>query len=413
VLHERRFPRGDGRIPDEAHAGLERELNTNGRVVIVGGAIVGSMTAYFLREQGHAGPIIVLERDPTYQFSSTARSVSAIRTQFDTPISVRMSLFGAAFIKSLKQRFGAEADIGFRERGYLILGGEDTVEGRLALAQMQIDNGASIAVLGPNQLGDRFPWLKLDGVGLGTLGTTNEGWFDAWALLQLARTEARRLGVDYRHAEAVGFETNGSRVTSVRTASGETIAAGWVVNAAGPASGRVASWLGIDLPVSPRKRTAFHIKAPLDGSTMPLLFDGLGTWMRPEGNGFICGTAPQGDDADATGDFEPDYGLFEDFAWPAIARCVPALENLRLESAWAGHYEINALDHNGVVGRHDVLENFVFACGFSGHGVMHSPATGRGVAELIVHGGYRTLDLTPLGYERVRDGRPIIETIVY
>jgi FAD-dependent oxidoreductase domain-containing protein 1 len=371
------------------------------------------MTAYFLREQGYAGPVTVLERDPSYRFSSTALSVSAIRTQFDTPISVRMSLFGAVFIKSLKQRFEAEADIGFRERGYLILGGEDTIEDRRALAQMQIDNGASIAVLGPNELGRRFPWLNLDGVGLGTLGTANEGWFDAWALLQLVRTEARRLGVEYRHAEAAGFETNGTRVTAVATASGETIAADWVVNAAGPASGRVASWLGIDLPVSPRKRTAFHIKAPLDGSTMPLLFDGLGTWMRPEGSGFICGTAPQGNDPDATGDFEPDYALFEDFAWPAIARCVPALENLRLESAWAGHYEINALDHNGVVGRHDVLENFVFACGFSGHGVMHSPATGRGVAELIVHGDYRSLDLTPLGFERVRDARPMAETIVY
>jgi glycine/D-amino acid oxidase-like deaminating enzyme len=392
---------------------MERALNPNGRVVIVGGAIIGSMTAYFLREQGHAGPIIVLERDPTYRFSSTALSVSSIRTQFDTPISVRMSLFGASFFKTLKQRFGPDADIGFRERGYLILGGEDSVEDRRALAQMQIDNGASIAVLCPNELGDRFPWLNLDGVGLGTLGTANEGWFDAWMLLQLIRAEARRMGVEYRHAEAVGFETTASRVTSVRTATGETIAADWVVNAAGPASGLVASWVGIALPVSPRKRSVFHVKARLEGSAMPLLFDGQGSWMRPEGDGFICGTVPHDGDPDATGDFEPEYAAFEDFLWPILAHRVPALESLRLESAWAGHYEINALDHNGVVGRHDVLENFVFACGFSGHGVMHSPATGRAVAELIVHGGYRTLDLEPLGYDRVRDGRPIPETIVY
>jgi FAD-dependent oxidoreductase domain-containing protein 1 len=386
---------------------------SQGPVVIVGGAIVGSMTAYFLREQGHEGPITVLERDPSYQFSSTARSVSAIRTQFASPVNVRMSLFGAAFIKSLKQRFGPAADIGFRERGYLILGSEDTIEDCRAMARMQIENGASIAVLGPEELAVRFPWLNLDGVGLGTLGTTNEGWFDAWALLQLARAAARRAGVDYRHAEAVGFETKASRVTAVRTAAGETIAADWVVNAAGPASGRVASWLGIELPVAPRKRTVFHLKARLDGSAMPLLFDGQGTWMRPEGDGFICGTVPHDGDPDATGDFEPEHAAFEQFLWPILAHRVPAFESLRLESAWAGHYEVNALDHNGVVGPHDVLENFVFACGFSGHGVMHSPATGRGVAELIVHGGYRSLDLSPLGYDRVRDGRPVTETVVY
>jgi glycine/D-amino acid oxidase-like deaminating enzyme len=384
-----------------------------GAVVIVGGAIVGSMTAYFLREQGYEGPITVLERDPSYQFSSTARSVSAIRTQFASPVNVRMSLFGASFIKTLKQRFGPDADIGFRERGYLILASESMVEDHRAMALMQIENGASIAVLQPEDLTNRFPWLNLDGVGLGTLGTTNEGWFDAWALLQLARAAAKRLGVEYRHAEAIGFETKASRVTAVRTATGEIIPADWVVNAAGPASGGVASWLGIDLPVAPRKRTVFHLKARLDGSTMPLLFDGQGTWMRPEGDGFICGTVPHDGDPDATGDFEPEHAAFEEFLWPILAHRVPALETLRVESAWAGHYEVNALDHNGVIGQHHVLENFVFACGFSGHGVMHSPATGRGVAELIVHGGYRSLDLLPLGYDRVRDGRPMTETVVY
>ncbi len=384
-----------------------------GAVVIIGGAIVGSMTAYFLRRLGHAGPITVLERDPSYQFSSTARSVSAIRTQFASPVNVRMSLFGASFIKTLQQHFGPDADIGFRERGYLVLCNEAMVEDHIGMARMQIENGASIAILQPDELAIRFPWLNLDGVGLGTLGTTNEGWFDAWALLQLARREAKRLGVEYRHAEAVGFDTQGSRVSAVRTATGETIAADWVVNAAGPASGRVASWLGIDLPVSPRKRTVFNLKARLDGSAMPLLFDGQGSWMRPEGDGFICGTVPHDGDPDATGDFEPEHTAFEEFLWPVLAHRVPALESLRVESAWAGHYEVNALDHNGVIGPHDALENFLFACGFSGHGVMHSPATGRGVAEWIMHGGYRSLDLSPLGYARVRDGRPMTETVVY
>jgi glycine/D-amino acid oxidase-like deaminating enzyme len=221
------------------------------------------------------------------------------------------------------------------------------------------------------------------------------------------------LGAEFIHAEAGGFEISGGRVTAVRTASGDTVAADWVVNATGPASGKVASWLGIELPVSPRKRTAFHFKATIDGSAMPMLFDGSGAWMRPEVNGFIGGIGPQGDDPDADGDFEPDHALFEDHVWPALAHRVPALESLRVESAWAGHYEINALDHNGVIGPHDEIENFIFASGFSGHGVMHSPATGRGVAELIVHGEYRSLDLASLGYDRGRAARPMTETVVY
>jgi FAD-dependent oxidoreductase domain-containing protein 1 len=385
----------------------------NRTVVIVGGAIVGSMTAYFLRREGFDGRIVVLERDPSYRYCSTALSAAGIRTQFGCAVNVRMSLFGAAFFKSLKQVFGPDADIGFREQGYLLVGEEATVEARRTAAQMQIDLGASIAVLGPEQLAERFAWLNLDDLHVGTLGTANEGWYDAWSLLQLVRAEAKRLGVEYRHAEAAGFETNGSRVTAVRTASGESFAADWIVNAAGPASGRVASWLGIALPVSPRKRTVFHVKAALDNRAMPLLFDTSGAWIRPEGDGFICGIVPPGDDPDADGDFEPDHTLFEELLWPALAHRIPALESLRIMRAWAGHYEVNALDHNGVVGPHDTMENFIFATGFSGHGVMHSPATGRAVAELIVHGGYRSLDLAPLGYDRVRDGQPMIETVVY
>jgi glycine/D-amino acid oxidase-like deaminating enzyme len=384
-------------------------------VVIIGGAIVGSMTAYFLRQEGYSGRIVVLERDPTYQYCSTALSAASIRTQFGCPINVRMSLFGAALFKSLEQRFGAGSDIGFRERGYLFLGGPGTETSRRAGAAMQMENGAAVGVLSPDDMAQRFAWLNLDSLAIGTLGLAHEGWFDAWSLLRLVRDASRGLGVEYLHETAIGIDAEASRVTAVRTLSGAVIPADWVVNAAGPAAGRVASWLGVDLPVTPRKRTVFFIKADLDGSVMPMLFDTSGVWMRPEGDGFICGISPReaDSDPDAEGDFEPDHALFENTVWPALAHRVPILERLRVVRAWAGHYEVNALDHNGVIGPHDHLENFIFAAGFSGHGVMHSPATGRGVAELIVHGGYRSLDLSPLGYGRVRSGQPMPETVIY
>ena len=171
-----------------------------------------------------------------------------------------------------------------------------------------------------------------------------------------------------------------------------------MVNAARALSGRIAEWLGIDLPVTPRKRTVFFIKGALDGTQMPLLFDTSGLWLRPEGDGFICGMAALGDDPEADGDFEPDHAMFEDLVWPALAHRIPALECLRQERAGAGHDEFCALDQNGIVGPHDHFENFRFATGFSGHGVMHAPATGRGVAVLITHGADRTLDRSPLGF---------------
>ena len=118
-----------------------------GTVAIVGGAIVGGMTAYFLRREGYTGRIVVLERDPTYRFCSTALSAAGIRTQFGCPINVRMSMFGASFLKTLKDRFGPDADVGFRERGYLVLGAEGALDRRRASAAMQVENGATIDVL--------------------------------------------------------------------------------------------------------------------------------------------------------------------------------------------------------------------------------------------------------------------------
>lgn len=168
------------------------------------------------------------------------------------------------------------------------------------------------------------------------------------------------------------------------------------------------------LPVTPRKRTVFSFRAPLKAPNFPMLFDSTGVWIRPEGEGFIGGIQPpEGSDPDATGDFEPHHELMEEVVWPALAARIPALEQLRLERAWAGHYEVNALDHNGIVGPHDEIANLVFATGFSGHGVMHAPAAGRAVAEVIVHGEHTSLDLSPLGYHRIRAGQPMRESIVY
>ncbi|MEZ0001565.1 NAD(P)/FAD-dependent oxidoreductase [Sinorhizobium fredii] len=381
-------------------------------VVIIGGAIVGSSIAYFLRELGFSGSVTVVERDPTYQQSSTALSAAAIRTQFGTPVNIHMSLFGAAFLRTIIDRFGTDADIGFVERGYLILGGPETVNARQAGIGMQRREGADVAALSPNEAKARFPWLNVEDLGIATTAWRDEGWFDAWSLLSLMRGAARNSGVKYAKGHADHIDVTGGRVTGVKLSDGTSLAADWCINAAGAGSAAVVRGLGITLPVSARKRTVFSIKAPLERAGFPMLFDTSGAWIRPEGEGFICGIAPA-DDPDATGDFEPAYELLEETLWPALAHRIPLLEQLRVERAWAGHYEVNTLDHNGVIGPHDEIPNLIFATGFSGHGVMHAPATGRGVAELITCGQYRTIDLSPLGFERIRSGMPLHETVVY
>lgn len=383
-------------------------------VVIIGGAVIGSFVAYFLRKEGFSGPIRIIERDSSYQFSSTALSASSIRTQFGCPFNIGMSLFGAEMFRNIKDWFGEDADIGFDERGYLLLGTPEGADAMQANAVAQREAGASIDIMTAAQAKDRFPWLNVEDIGIATYGAANEGWFDAWALLQVVRREAKKLGVEYISAEASGFASSNGRITGVRLADGTVVSCDWCVNAAGPAGGKVASWLGIELPVEPRKRTVFHIKAPVSTTGFPMLFDNSGIWVRPEGEGFIAGIAPEADrDPNAEGDFEPDHYLFEDVVWPYLAHRVPAMESTRLLRAWAGHYEMNLLDHNGVIGPHHEFENFVFATGFSGHGVMHAPATGRAVAEWITEQRYKSIDVSPLGFARIRTQQPLVESVVY
>jgi glycine/D-amino acid oxidase-like deaminating enzyme len=382
-----------------------RQGRTMSRTVIIGGGIVGSCTAYFLA--GHT-EVIVLEKDPSYQYASTTLSAASIRTQFSLPLNVRMSLFGASFLEAMASR------VGLVRSAYLVLAGPDGEATLRANREMQLAEGAEVALLDRAALAARLPWLSVQGIACATLGLKHEGWFDAYSLLRAVRSDAIEHGARYRHDEAVTIEMTGDHITAVRTAAGERIEADHVVIAAGPASGRIAALAGIALPVEPRKRTVFMIRAPLDGSGMPLLFDTSGMWIRPEGDGFICGISPPPDtDHDATGNFDPDLHLLDDPLWPLLAQRIPALERLRLQRAWAGHYDMCLLDHNAVIGPVPGIANLIVASGFSGHGVQHGPATGRAVAELIRFGGYRTLDLSPLGYERVRDHRPLPESVVY
>jgi len=185
------------------------------------------------------------------------------------------------------------------------------------------------------------------------------------------------------------------------------------VNAAGPWSARVAAWLGIDLPVRARKRMVYVVSCHDELPGCPLVIDPSGVWFRREGRHFLAGRSPVGGEPDPDEPpLEVEHAMFEDIVWPAIAARAPAFEVLKLVSSWAGYYEMNLFDHNGVVGPHPAAPNVIHAAGFSGHGMQHSPAVGRGVAELVAKGGYGTLDLSPLAFTRLLENRPLLERSV-
>lgn len=382
-------------------------------IVIIGGGVIGSSIAYFLKASpGFTGSVTVLEKDPTYEFGSTARSWGGVRQQFSTPENILISKFTEEFLADITRYLGVDGDpvsVNFEERGYLFLAQEPHIPTLYANNAIQRGLGVNVALLDTDDLARGYPWLNVSDLAGGSLGLSGEGWLDAYSLNQAFRKKAISLGAEYRAVAAIGLERDGNSVTSVRLGDGSAIAAGRVVNAAGPAAATVAGWIGVDLPVRPRKRYAysFSCREPISGC--PLVIDPSGVHFRPEGRQFIAGCSPAAEDDPDCTDFEIDYGWFEEHIWPILAHRVPAFEAIRMERAWAGHYAYNLLDQNAVLGAHPEIGNFYFANGFSGHGLQQSPAVGRAIAELIIHGEFRSLDLSRLGFERLVTGNALKE----
>ena len=380
-------------------------------VVIIGGAIVGSALAYYLREEGFSGSIALIERDPQFSRAATTLSCASIRQQFSIPQNIRLSQFTLGLFRRLEETFGTGADIGFREKGYLILASGEGVPVLSANHAVQAAEGADILLEDAAALARRFSWLSTEGIVAGAYGRSGEGWFDAHALLTLFRKALRTRNIEMITASAIAVGRDGNRVNSVALDNGELIEAGIVVDAAGPNAGRVAAMAGLALPVEPRKRSVFVFEARERFEDMPLLVDPSGIYVRPEGSVYITGgaEAEEADGPAAPDDFEPDWPLFEDVIWPALATRIPAFEAIKPTRAWAGHYDYNTLDQNAVIGPHPEVPNFVFANGFSGHGLQQAPAVGKALAELIVHGGYRTIDCSAFGYARIAEGKAFRE----
>ena len=384
--------------------------------MIVGGGVMGCAVAYFLAaDADFQGRILVLERDPSYEFASTTLSWGGYRQQFSTPENIRMAAYSIPFLKSAQQTLavaGEGPELGFREQGYLFLASEQGESALRQSHQVQTAEGATVEMLNPGQLAARFPWLNVDGIAAGSFGQNNEGWLDPHSLLHGFRRKARDLGVSFQVVQVAALETEGRAVTGVRLANDERIRAGTVVNAAGWQAGGLAATAGIKLPVEPRKRMTYVFDCREDLSGMPLTIDPTGVGTRPESGQYLGLVSPPETEDPPRSDFDLEYSWFEGTVWPTLAHRIPAFESIKLSRAWAGLYDYNSFDQNAILGPHPEISGILFCNGFSGHGIQQSPAAGRAVAEWLVHGAPKSLDLTAFGYSRIAEDRPIREAAV-
>ena len=389
-------------------------------VVVVGGGIHGTAAAWFLSaDPGFDGSVLVIERDPTLARAATSLTNSCIRQQFSQPVNVAISRFGAEFIRDLPESLG-DPDaprVATRYHGYLYLAGTPEGEAALREAQaVQAREGAATRLMTPGEIAERWPFYDLDGVRIGSHNPVDEGWFDGAALFEGWRRGLRRRGVELRRGEVAALAVRGGRVEAVRLSDGSEIACGTVVLAAGTRTPALAATAGIALPVEPRRRFSYVFEAERPPGEVPLTIDPSGVHVRsegpPEAGLYLAGCPPHEDPACDPDDFDDHPDLWMEHVWPRLAARIPAFESIRLRTSWVGHYDLNTLDRNAIVGFHDAVANLCLSCGFSGHGLQQSPAVGRGVAELVAHGAFRTLDLSALGWHRIAARAPLVERAI-
>lgn len=387
-------------------------------VLCIGGALIGSAIAHALSENpDFGGTVCVIERDTTYDKSSSSRAQNSIREQFSTPPNIKLSQYGMEFFNNFHEHTqvdGYSPALNFVGRGYLFLARDNLKLANMKANQaIQHANGAEVEVLDHDDLVKRYPYMDCSELVGGCLGTMKEGSVDAWALLQGYRQRAIANGVVYKQAEVVSIQREGQRVTSVTLADGGIINVDHVVNSSGPRARKTAQMVGLDVPVEPRSRSSFvfSCRTPLEYH-MPLTITPDGVHFRPDQQHYVCGTQPDNDVAIDYDDWELRPDEFENKIWPVLATYVPMFDRIALVSAWGGQYAYNTLDHNAILGPGSEVENFHFANGFSGHGMQQSPGVGRAISELITYGEFRSLDLKPLGYGRVERNEPYLETAV-
>ena len=387
-------------------------------VILIGGAMYGSSIAWWLsRDPGFDGSILLVERDLSFEFAATSHTNSCIRQQFSNTTNIQISQFGAEFINNFQSYFDHDPrvpHIPIQSFGYMYLANTAADAENLRQSQVvQAQLGAGTRHMTAAEIQAEYPFYNVDDITACNHNTANEGYFDGGTIFDWCKRVAQEKGAEYVQNEVVTINRQANRIHSVTLASGETLSCGLLVNCTGPRGAHTARMAGIDLPVEPRKRYSFIFDAeqPLDRD-LPLTIDPSGVHMRSEGRYYLAGCPPDDDAPVAYDDFKQDHSIWQEKVWPILAARVPKFEAIKLINSWAGHYDYNTFDQNAIIGPHHEVENFLFANGFSGHGLQQSMAIGRGLAEFITYGAYRSIDLSPFAYKRIAEGNPLVEKAV-
>ncbi len=372
---------------------------------------MGGASAYYLTKSDPALKVTVVEKDPTYEFSSSTLSMANIRIQFSLKENIQISQYAFEVL----DRFGPEMavkgdrpDIAFRREGNLFLYDRDGRDGAETYLKTQKSLGCEVDWWDPEKIVKAFPLYNLEGLAGGTYGP-KDGHLDAYAVVMGYKAKARDQGAEFLKGEVVRIMTEGRDVSGVELASGEKIPAGAVINCAGAWAAKVARTAGVELPVDPVKRQVFAIDTAVKPETaLPLTILPSGLYFRTETGGLILIGWSLPDDPVGF-DFNWDRDRFMELVWPALAEFVPAFDTAKLVRGWAGLYAVNTLDGNAILGQWPGLKGFYLANGFSGHGLQQAPAVGRYLAELIL-GLDHALDLSIFNPVRITEKRPIAET---
>ncbi|HLN03461.1 MAG TPA: FAD-dependent oxidoreductase [Bryobacteraceae bacterium] len=379
-------------------------------VVIIGAGIVGSSIAYHLTQAGCKN-VLVLERESQQGKGSTGKSMGGVRAQFSTAVSIRMSLYSIPFFRAFEEALGHPS--GYRGQGYLFVA---TQERHLRYLRTNYELQTSLGLkavelLKPADLTHMVPQLRGDDI-LGGSFCSTDGFVDPHSVMTGFMLRAIDGGARLvRNAEVTAIERDAAGVSGVRTAT-DRIGTRIVVNAAGAWAGLVAKLAGIDLPVEPLRRMLVPTE-PFDkiAHSAPMTVDmATGFHFRPEGLGLLMAWNDPGETPGFKTDFDPAF--VEKILTRGVVR-VPCLEEAEVnpKRAWAGLYEMTP-DHHPILGAVPGIPGLYLANGFSGHGVMHSPATGKIVSDLVLKGTSDLVDARLLGYERFAEGRLLEETAV-
>jgi glycine/D-amino acid oxidase-like deaminating enzyme len=383
-------------------------------ILIVGGGVIGSSIAYHLLNDGLDGTLAVLEKDPSYEFASTPRSMGGIRQQFTTEVNIRICLYSIEAIEKFDEEMAVDGEpphIYYHPRGYLFLADQNNWETLRKQYRLQRSLGVDVDLLTPEEVKYMLPHMNVEGL-LGASFGRRAGYLDAYGLLRGYQRKAKSLGANYIHAEVVEILRQKDRVHGVRTLKGEVFEGASVVIAAGPWAAEVGAMAGVELPVEPTPQMAFCFDpAEKFDYELPFTFHPHGQWFRHESGKQVV----TGKDRNETPGFRFDWDrqYFEDDLWPRLAGLVPSFESLKLTRGWGGLYAVNKLDHNALLGAYPGVDRLYVAGGFSGHGLMQSPAAGKGMSELIRTGRYETIDLSPLSLDRIFTERRVLEEAVF